>query len=46
MNETLDESKQKAEEIKTVFEAYVTVVQKLEECTKGTKEWNDALQEA
>ena len=43
MNEELDKTKQKANDIKTAFEDFKTVTEKLESCTKGTKEWNDAL---
>jgi hypothetical protein len=31
--------------IKSAFEAYDTAVDKLNECVKGTEEWNDALAE-
>jgi hypothetical protein len=43
MNEELDRTRQKADDIKAAFEDYITITEKLKSCTKGTKEWNDAL---
>ena len=42
--ESANEAKQALEDIKSAFNGYDTAVAKLNECTKGTKEWRDALQ--
>ena len=42
--EAANEAKQALEDIKSAFDGYDTAVTKLNECTKGTQEWRDALQ--
>ena len=41
----LDEAKERANELRDAFEEYNTIQDKLYECTRGTKAWNEALQE-
>lgn len=43
--EASDDAKNKVQELKSAFEGYDSVVEKLESCTKGTQEWKDALTE-
>jgi hypothetical protein len=45
MAEEADKAAQSLENIKNGFEAYDTAVEKLNQCTKGTEEWNKALAE-
>ena len=45
ISEQWKEAKDRAEELRSTFDNYNTVIDKLNECTKGTKEWRDALQE-
>lgn len=42
----LDDAKQEAEELKKAFDSYDEIQDKLKNCTVGTQEWKDALQEA
>lgn len=44
LNAALEDAKTSAENLKSAFDSYDSVVQQLEECTKGTKEWQAALQ--
>ena len=39
----LEQARQAAEDLKSAFDNYDTVVENLEKCTKGTQEWNEAL---
>lgn len=43
MAEAHEAAKQELEDIKSAFDAYDTAVAALEECTKGTKAWEEAL---
>ena len=43
MQEQLQETKQAANDIISAFDEYKSIEDKLKACTKGTKEWNDAL---
>ena len=45
LEESLNEAKEAADGLRTSFEGYETAVEKLENCTKGTKEWKEALAE-
>ena len=45
LNEATDEAKQQFESLKSAFDSYQSLVDKLNSCTKGTQEWRDALQE-
>lgn len=45
LNATAQETKQKFDNLKSSFDAYDTVVDKLNNCVKGTQEWRDALEE-
>ena len=40
-----NEAKNRAEELKSAFDSYHEVVEKLNACVKGTQEWKDTLQE-
>lgn len=42
----LDETKNKAEQLKTVFDNYNSIKSALDECTVGTKEWREQLSKA
>ena len=42
--QALDDAKQSAEDLKSSFDTYDSVVQTLQDCTKGTDDWNEALQ--
>lgn len=42
----LEETKNKAEQLKTVFDSYSSVKSALDECTVGTKEWREQLAKA
>ena len=44
--EALGKVKDEVQEIRDEFDQYDSVQEKLKECTKGTEEWRDALQEA
>ena len=39
----LEQAREAAEDLKSAFDNYDTVVENLEKCTKGTQEWNEAL---
>lgn len=45
LSDALDDAKQAATELSSAFDTYDSAVDKLEECTKGTQEWRDALLE-
>ena len=45
LNKTAEEAKNKANDLRNAFDEYQSVVDKLNECTKGTQEWKDALVE-
>ena len=45
LSEKLDEAKQSAENLKSAFDNYDSVVEKLENCTRGTDEWKQALED-
>lgn len=45
LNEASQEAKTTLDSIKKSFEKYDTLTDKLQECTKGTQEWKDALNE-
>ena len=42
-SKAFDEAKTAAEELKSAFDNYDSLVEKLNECTQGTQEWKDAL---
>lgn len=42
----LEETKNKAEQLKSVFDSYSSVKSALDECTVGTKEWREQLAKA
>lgn len=42
-SKALDEAKTAAEELKSAFDNYDSLVERLNECTQGTQEWKDAL---
>lgn len=46
LTDSLEDAKTAAEELGTAFDTYDSAIDKLEECTKGTKEYQDALQAA
>ena len=46
LSESLNEAKSQAQELKSVFDDYQGIIDKLKNCTKGTQEWKDALEEA
>lgn len=43
LSSRLEETKQKAEDLKSAFDNYDSVVDKLAECKRGTEEWRSAL---
>ena len=45
LDESQKELEEKANNLKSSWDAYDTAVKKLEECTKGTKEWEAALKD-
>ena len=45
LGDQLDNAKSSAEELKSAFDQYTSAVQTLENCTKGTQEWYQALQD-
>ena len=45
LSQAADDAAQSLQDIKSAFDGYDTAVEKLNECTKGTEEWNDALKE-
>lgn len=45
LNKALDETKQKVDDLKSSFDNYDSVVEKLANCTKGTEEWKEVLKE-
>lgn len=45
MAKAAEEAKNRFNDLLNAFKEYDTVVNKLEECTKGTQEWNEALKE-
>ena len=45
LSEQLNKAKEEANNLKAAFDDYDEVAKKLSECTKGTEEWNEALQE-
>lgn len=45
LSEAFDEAKNKANELKSTFDTYDSVIQKLKECKNGTEEWKEALEE-
>ena len=42
-SKAFDEAKTAAEELKSAFDNYDSLVERLNECTQGTQEWKDAL---
>lgn len=42
----LENTTAKAEEVKNTFDTYTEIKKNLDECTKGTKEWYEALEKA
>jgi hypothetical protein len=44
--ESFEDCKTKAEELKSAFDNYNTIVDKLNSCYRGTQEWTNALIEA
>lgn len=45
LSEKLDKAKQSAENLKNAFNNYDSVVEQLENCTRGTDEWKQALED-
>ena len=45
LNSKLDETKSRANDIRASFDTYGEIREKLDSCTQGTKEWNEALKE-
>ena len=43
LEQTIESTRAKAEELKSAFDGYIEVENVLEKCTKGTQEWYDAL---
>ena len=43
LEDQLESTKKSAESLKNAFNEYDTAIDKLKECTKGTKEWEEAL---
>lgn len=43
---SLEDAKTKAQELQSAFDDYNSIYEKLQNCTKGTQEWSDALAEA
>lgn len=44
--DSLEDAKNKAQELQSAFDGYNSIYEKLQNCTKGTQEWSDALAEA
>ena len=44
--DSLETAKTKAQELQSAFDDYNSIYEKLQNCTKGTQEWSDALAEA
>lgn len=44
--DSLEDAKNKAQELQSAFDEYSSIYEKLQNCTKGTQEWSDALAEA
>ena len=44
LKDECDEAKKRAENLKSTFDSYDSVLKTLESCTKGTIEWNNALE--
>ena len=44
LTEQLNQTKQAAEDLKSAFKDYDSIQEELAKCTKGTEEWNEALQ--
>ena len=45
LTDALNDAKTKANELKSTFDNYDSLVEKLNSCTRGTEEWNAALKE-
>jgi len=45
LSENLEEVRKEAQEIKDTFDKYDSLIDKLNNCAKGTKEWYEALEE-
>ena len=45
LNDSLSDAKSEAEELRGAFDQYDTVIDKLNECTKGTDAWLESLRE-
>lgn len=45
LSDAFDEAQQNAESLKSTIDSYDSVIETLNNCVKGTKEWNDALAE-
>ena len=43
LGEAYEETKQRVEELANAFDGYTSAIETLEQCTRGTQEWNDAL---
>lgn len=43
---SLEDAKTKAQELQSAFDDYNSIYEKLQNCTRGTQEWSDALAEA
>lgn len=46
LNSTLEETKSVANDIQNTFENFNSIVERIDACTAGTKEWQEALNEA
>lgn len=44
--DSLEDAKTKAQDLQSAFDEYSSIYEKLQNCTKGTQEWSDALAEA
>lgn len=44
--DSLEDAKTKAQDLQSAFDTYNSIYEKLQNCTKGTQEWSDALAEA
>ena len=44
--DSLETAKTKAQELQSAFDEYSSIYEKLQNCTKGTQEWSNALAEA
>ena len=44
--DSLETAKTKAQELQSAFDEYNSIYEQLQNCTKGTQEWSDALAEA